>query len=150
MVLLATDALFGVSTDATLNGDGTIGDPLSVASDLGYVFTSWGANLQNAGRYPRINGVSNEAEIAGLGIDASAQIPADGTIDTLTYYMDTGDNTTVFKIIKNGAVAHTFTCDAAYGRETGIGVAVSTGDNVALRYDSGMKPAGGIYSMYIN
>ena len=119
-------------------------------SGLGYVFTSWGANLQNAGRYPAINGTSSSSEISGLGIDASAQIPADGTIDVLTYYNATGDNTTVFKIILNGAVAHTFTCDAPYGRETGIGVSVAVGDNVALRYDSGMKPSSGIYSMYIS
>ena len=118
-------------------------------SDLGYVFTSWGANLQNAGRFPAINGTANGSEISALGIDASAQIPANGTIDVLTYYMDTGDNTTVFKIIKNGQVAHTFTCTAAYGRETGIGVSVAIGDNVAIRYDAGMKPSSGIYSMYI-
>tara|TARA_R110002020_G_scaffold475890_1_gene713748 strand:+ start:19757 stop:21286 length:1530 start_codon:yes stop_codon:yes gene_type:complete len=118
-------------------------------NDVGYVFTSWGANLQNTGHYPIINGAANGPQVSGLGINASAQIPADGTIDVLTYYMDTGDNTTVFKIIKNGAVVHIFTCDAPYGRETGIGVSVTTGDNVAIEYDAGMKPAGSIYSMYI-
>lgn len=116
---------------------------------VGYVFTSWGGNLQTTGRHPAINGQSNAAQITGLGIDSSAQIPADGTIDVLTYYSATGDNTTQFQIILNGAVAHTFTCDAAYGRETGIGVPVAVGDNVAIRYISGTTPASGIYSMYI-
>lgn len=117
---------------------------------LGYVFTSWGANIQTIGRHPAINGTADGPEISSLGISASAQIPADGTIDVLTYYSDTGDNTTTFQIIKNGAVAHTFTCDAAYGRETGIDVSVAVGDNVGLRYSAGTKPASGIYSMYIS
>ena len=117
---------------------------------LGYVLATWGANLQNTGRFPRINEVANGLEVGGLGIDASAPVPADGTIDTMTYYMDTGDNTTVFKIIKNGAVAYTFTCDAAYGQETGIDVPVALGDNVAIEYDAGMKPAGGLYTIYIS
>lgn len=34
LVLISVDALFGVSTDATLTGDGTVGDPLSVESTL--------------------------------------------------------------------------------------------------------------------
>lgn len=67
----------------------------------------------------------------------------------LTYYNATGDNTTVFKIVRNGVVAHTFTCTGFYGRETGIDVPVLVADNVAIRYDAGTKPASGFYSMYI-
>tara|TARA_R110002020_G_scaffold42958_3_gene125300 strand:- start:357 stop:977 length:621 start_codon:yes stop_codon:yes gene_type:complete len=116
----------------------------------GYVLATWGADLQNTGRFPAINGAENGPEIPGLGVSASAQVPADGTIDTLTYYSAAGDNTTVFKIIHNGAVAYTFNCVAPYGRETGIGVPVAVGDNVAIEYDAGTKPAGGIYAMYIS
>lgn len=116
---------------------------------LGYVLATWGANLQNIGRHPAINGTADGPEIPSLGISASAQVPADGTIDTLTYYNTTGDNTTVFKIIKNGAVAYTFTCDGFYGMETNIGVSVAAMDNIAIRYDAGTKPAAGFYSMYI-
>lgn len=67
---------------------------------LGYVLQTWGANMQNTGHYPLINGAANGSQVSGLGIWTSAVVPANGTIDALTYYMDTGDNTAVFKIIK--------------------------------------------------
>ena len=123
---------------------------IKIITGLGYILATWGANLQNTGHYPQINGESSSLEVSVLGIQASAQVPEDGTIDTLTYYNATGDNTTVFKIIVNGAVAHTFTCVGPYGQEIDIGIPVAMVDNVAIEYDSGTKPANGIYTMYIN
>lgn len=122
----------------------------SLNPGLGYVFTTWGANMQNTGRYPTLNGAANGPEQSSLGIWTDAIVPAAGTIEALTYNMGTGDNTTVLKIIKNGAVAHTFTCTGARDVETDIGVTVSIGDRVAIEYDAGMKPAGSFYSVYIN
>lgn len=116
---------------------------------LGYVFTTWGANMQNTGRYPTINGAANGPEQSGLGIWTDAIVPDSGTIHAITYNMGTGNNTTVFKIWKNGAVVYTFTCAGKTGVETGIGVAVSIGDKIAIEYDSGMRPAGSFYTLYI-
>lgn len=121
---------------------------------LGYILTTWGANLQTLGRHPAINSPSNSAEITSLGIMASIPVPAAGTIDTLTYYNMSGDNTTEFQIIKNGVVMYTFTCTGPYGVETGInvptGFAGSVPDNIAIRYSAGTAPGDGLYSMYIN
>lgn len=121
----------------------------SAGGGLGYVFTTWGANMQTAGRYPTINGAANGPEQSGLGIWAEAIIPDAGTLEAMTYNMGTGNNTTVFKIWVNGIVQHTFTCTGSRDVETGIGVAVSTGDRVAIEYDAGMKPAGSFYTIYI-
>lgn len=122
-------------------------------SGLGYILNTWGANLQTPGRHPAINGAANAAEIPSLGISASAEVPAAGTIDTLTYYNATGDNTTTFQIIKNGVVMYTFTCVGPYGVETGINVPIgftgSVADNIAIRYSSGTAPGEGFYSIYI-
>jgi len=119
---------------------------------LGYVLATWGGNVVTIGRHPAINGVSTGPEITSLGVDASAQVSADGTIDTVTYYNTTGDNTTEFQIIVNGVVAYTFDSMGFgfYGQETGIGVPVVMNDNVAIRYSGGTAPGPGIYTMYVN
>ena len=122
----------------------------AVQSIQSYILATWGANLQNAGRFAAINGTADAAQVTGLGVMASAQVPSDGTIDVVNYYSQNGDNTTQFKIIKNGQLVHTFTCDAAYGMETGVGVPVAAGDNVALEYDAGTAPACGIYTMFVD
>ena len=123
-------------------------------NDLGYVLATWGANLQTLGRHPAINSPSNAAEIISLGIMASIPVPATGTIDTITYYNNTGDNTTELQIIKNGVVAYTFTCVGPYGVETGINVPIgfagSVPDNIAIRYSSGTSPGEGLYTAFIN
>lgn len=124
--------------------------PAPEPSSLGYVLATWGGNLQTLGRHPAINGQDNATEIVSLGVQASSQVPADGTIDTITYYNSTGDATTQFQIILNGVVAYTFTTTAPYGMEGDIGVPVVAFDNVALRYIAGTAPSGGLYSMYIN
>ena len=120
---------------------------------LGYVLATWGANLQTLGRHPAINSPSNAAEITSLGIMASIPVPAAGTIDTITYYNSTGDNTTEFQIVKNGVVMHTFTCTGPYGAETGINVPIgfagSVPDNIAIRYSAGTAPSEGLYTAYI-
>ena len=123
------------------------------ASDLGYILTTWGANIQTLGRHPAINSPSNAAEITSLGIMASIPVPASGTIDTIAYYNNTGDNTTEFQIIKNGVVMYTFTCIGPYGVETGINLPIgfvgSVPDNIAIRYSAGTAPSEGLYTAYI-
>lgn len=147
----ATDAEAAAGTDTT-----RYITPKQLADNdggLGYVLATWGADLQTIGRHPAINGTADGPEIPSLGVSASAPVPAAGTIDTITYYNSTGDNTTEFQIIKNGVVMHTFTCIGPYGVETGINVSTgfvgSVPDNIAIRYSAGMKPASGFYSMYI-
>lgn len=116
---------------------------------LGYILATWGANLQTVGRHPAINSPANSGEIASLGIFASMPVPADGTLDTITYYSSTGDNTTTLQIVRNGVVEYTFSCDAAYGVETGIGLSVNVLDNVAIRYSAGTAPSEGLYTAYV-
>ena len=141
----------------TLTNNGTINGIVNGVyygnwQKAGYILATWGANLQNTGRFPRINGTADALEVSGLGIDASAQVSAAGTIDTVTYYNATGDTTTQFKIIVNGQVEYTFTSTGLgfYGQEMGIGVPVVMNDNVAIEYDAGTAPGNGIYTMYIN
>lgn len=124
-----------------------------IPESVGYILATWGANIQTLGRHPAINSPSNAAEITSLGIMASIPVPATGILDTITYYNNTGDNTTTFQIIKNGQVAHTFTCIGPYGAETGInlpiGFAGSVPDNIAIRYFSGTAPSDGLYTAYV-
>lgn len=116
---------------------------------VSYVLATWGANLQTVGRHPAINSPADSGQISSLGIYASMPIPADGILDTLTYYTNTGDNTTTLQIVKNGVVESTFNCDAAYGVETGIGLSVNVFDNIAIRYSGGTAPSEGLYTAYV-
>lgn len=124
-----------------------------IPDGLGYVLATWGANLQTVGRHPAINSPSNSAQITSLGVMASIPVPADGTLDTLTYYNTTGDSTTVLQIVLNGVVVYSFNCVGPYGIETGIGIpVVVTGgvpDNVAIRYSAGTAPSEGLYTAYV-
>ena len=118
-------------------------------TEIGYILATWGANLQTVGRHPAINSPANSGQITSLGIFASMPVPAAGTLDTLTYYSNTGDNTTTLQIIKNGVVAYTFNCVAPYGVETGIGLSVDIPDNIAVRYSAGTAPSEGLYTAYV-
>ena len=143
----------GSITDQSGTINGWInGVPYGNAIQSGYILATWGANLQTTGRHPEINGVYDTTEIPSLGIQASAQVSAAGTIDTVTYYNTTGDTTTEFQIIVNGVVEYTFTTNTSpffYGQEMGIGVPVVMNDNVAIRYSAGTAPGNGIYTMYV-
>jgi len=120
-----------------------------VGGDLGYTLV-WGANMQTTGRYAQVNGITSGGQETGLSPGSEYIVPADGTLDCLTYNSGTGDNTTVFKIWKNGAVEHTFTATGAGDFESGIGLSVVAGDLIAVEYDAGQKPAGSVYVAYIN
>jgi len=115
---------------------------------LGYTL-QWGGNMQTAGNYAMVSGQTNGGQNGGLSAGSEAIVLADGTLDRLSYNSGTGDATTVSKIWKNGAVAHTFTWVSSGDIETGIGLSVVTGDLIAIEYDAGMKPAGSIYVAYI-
>jgi len=116
---------------------------------LGYTLT-WGANLQTTGRYAQTNGITSGQQETGLSA-GSEHIPvATGTLNCVTWNSGTADATTVFKIWKNGVVAHTFTATGLGGKEENIGLAVVVGvDRIAIEYDAGMRPAGCILVAYI-
>lgn len=118
---------------------------------LGYTLV-WGANMQTTGRYAQVNGITGGSQETGLSPGSEYPVSADGTLDCLSYSTDTGDATTVFKILKNGTVVHTFTATGASGFEEDIGLSVSraAGDKIAIEYDAGMKPAGSVYIAYID
>lgn len=116
---------------------------------LGYTL-QWGGNLQNTGRYGQVSGITSGGEETGLSPGSEIQALADGTLDCFSYSSGTGNNTTVYKIWKNGAVAHTFTAKGATDFEENIGLAVLRGDLIAIEYDAGMRPAGCYLEAYIN
>jgi len=120
-----------------------------VQDGLGYTL-QWGGNLQNTGRFARVSDTTSGSQQGGLDPASEYIVPADGTLDCLTYNSGTGNNTTVFKIWKNGGVEHTFTATGAGGVEAGIGLAVVAGDLIAIEYDAGMRPAGSVYVAYID
>jgi len=137
--------IFNLTNNEQQSFDGTVW----VSGGLGYTLV-WGANMQTTGRYAQVNGITSGGQETGLSPGSEYIVPADGTLDCLTYNTGTGDATTVFKIWKNGAVEHTFTATGAGDFESGIGLSVVAGDLLAIEYDAGMKPAGSVYVAYIN
>jgi len=119
------------------------------AGGLGYTLI-WGGNMQTTGRYAQVHGITSGGQETGLSPGSEAVVPADGTLSCMTYSSGDGDNTTVFKIWKNGGVVHTFTASGGTGFEAGIGVTVEAGDLIAIEYDAGQKPAGSVYAVYID
>lgn len=138
--------LFDITLNRSETWDGSAW--VGGGGDLGYTLV-WGANMQTTGRYAQVNGITSGGEETGLSPGSEYIVPADGTLDCLTYNTGTGDNTTVFKIWKNGIVEHTFTATGSGDFESGIGLSVVAGDLVAVEYDAGMRPAGSVYVAYI-
>jgi len=139
--------IFNTTDNEAQTFDGTVW--ASGGGGLGYTLT-WGANLQTTGRYAQTNGITSGGQETGLSAGSQHIVPATGTLNCATYNSGTGDATTVYKIWKNGAVAHTFTATGSGGKEENIGLAVVVGvDRIAIEYDAGMKPAGCILVAYI-
>ena len=126
-------ALFG-----TWAGDGAAG--------LGYTLV-WAANFFATGQLARSNGITAQGD--GLNVGTENMVPADGTLDRLTYNTEYADATTVFKIWKNGAVVHTFNATGPSDFEADIGLSVVAGDLIAVEYDAGAAPSNSVYIAYI-
>jgi len=138
--------------EAPIDGSGYVrkdGAWAQESGGLGYPL-QWGGNMQTTGRFAQVSGVTSGGQETGLSAGSEWIVPANGTLDLLTYNTDTGNATTVFKIWKNGAVEHTFTATGAGDIESGIGLAVVAGDLIAIEYDAGMRPAGSVYMAYID
>lgn len=108
-----------------------------IVSTGGYVL-DFGAdvNAGDAGKYLLVDGRPGGTIISALSPSSERIVPKTSTLKRFAWNSQTADATTVFKVLINGVVKETITCDGDSGTAA-LTEAVALGDKVAVEFDAG-------------
>lgn len=100
---------------------------------------SFGGDFNNfdIGDHALVNGLARGLTQAALDDRTQAASPASGTSLSFGWSTESGDVTSVVKIVQNGLVVDTITLSGPSGAVTGRSVSTSVGDLFAVEFDSG-------------
>ena len=128
----------GVDTTGALvmSVDGGAYAAVGGGGGLGFQLT-WGAAFSDldVGQYAVPNGRADSGQTAGLGERSEYTCLVNGTITAFSYQTQSGDTSTVWKIVVDGVVQATITQTAAVGTQV-VSVAVTFGQLIAIEMDA--------------
>jgi hypothetical protein len=107
---------------------------------IGHVLR-WGATMTVAGRHALPFGSGLVSSLAATDPTTEHIVGTAFSDVNLSHYTSAGSATTVFKVVKNGAVVDTLTCAGAVGVLTTVGTSYAALDGVTIEYDAGTAPS---------
>lgn len=140
--------------DAYQNTDGAtawdaLGGGGAAAGDGGGYILSYGADISTLGFHPAANGEASATQIATATVASELVAPEDGTITALGWTSTAADATTDVKIVVNGTPGSVIDLTGATGVVTGLAIAVSAGDRIAIEVDAGATPRTSTWTAFL-
>lgn len=106
------------------------------SSGAGLLYT-WAGKTSSPGYHYVYNDAPSGGAMSVNDYRTEGTVAKTGTLSTFAWNTKSGTSTTVIKIKKNNIVISTQTLTAASGVISGLGLSVSSGDLIAIMYDSG-------------
>lgn len=124
---------------------------LGGGGEIGYSFP-YGGDFNVIGDQLSFAFSNGEAQTSAtpfiLTPEVETVVPRVGTLNMFSFNTESADATTVFKILKNGAVVETLATAGASGT-IALTAAVALGDKIAIQYFSGTPPDKGNFLIYL-
>jgi hypothetical protein len=112
---------------------------------------SFGGDFNNfdIGDHALVNGLARGLTQPALDDRTQAASPTSGTSLSFGWSTESGDATSVVKIVQNGLVVDTITLTGPSGAVTGRSVSTSVGDLYAIEFDSGSVLNGANFELVV-